>query len=78
MKNELSDILTKVIQKYGNIISINQEGYYNEYQDKIDNTLSKIANEYGMNNFNVEAEKMIIKEIKNYILTKIKNYISSV
>ena len=78
MKNDLSDILTKVIQKYGNIISINQDGYYNEYQDKIGNTLSKIANEYGMTNFNIEAEKMIIKEIKNYILIKIKNYISSV
>ena len=45
---------------------------------KIDNSLSKIANEYGMHNINAETEKIILKEIKNYILSKIKNYISSV
>ena len=75
MKNDLSDILTKVVKKYGNIISINQDGYYNEYQKKITNLLSNIANEYGMNYFNTELEKNIEKKIKIYIQNKIKNYI---
>ena len=77
MKFDLSEILTKVIKKYGNIISINQNGYYNEYQIKIGNKLSDIANEYGMNNLNSEAEETIEKEIIKYIKTKINNYISS-
>ena len=78
MKNDLSDILTKVIKKYGNIISINQDGYYNEYQKKINNILSNIAKEYGMNYFNIESEKNIEKEIKAYIKTQIKNYITNI
>ena len=78
MKFDLSEILTKVIKKYGNIISINQNGYYNEYQTKIGNELSDIANEYGMNNLNSEAEEAIKKEIIALIKTKINNYISSI
>ena len=78
MKYDLREILTKDIKKYGNIISINQNGYYNEYQTKIGNELSDIANEYGMNNLNSEAEEAIKKEIITYIKTKINNYISSI
>ena len=78
MKYDLREILTKAIKKYGNIISINQNGYYNEYQTKIGNELSDIANQYGMNNLNSEAEEAIKKEIITYIKTKINNYISSI
>ena len=77
MKIDLSDIVTKVIRKYGNIISINQEGYYNEYQSKINNTLYNIAYTSGFSNINSKAEKKMEKEIKAYIIKKIKIYISS-
>ena len=78
MKIDLSDILTKVIKKYGNIISINQNIYYNDYQIKINQVLSDIANSYGMNNFNSITEQKIIKGIKTYISSKVKFYISSI
>jgi predicted GTPase len=78
MKIDLSDILTKVIRKYGNIISINQGGYYKEYQTKIANYLWNIANKSGFTNINSKAEKIMEKEIKAYINTKIKFYISSI
>lgn len=78
MKNDLSDILTKVIRKYGNIICINQDGYYNEYQTKINNSLWNAANEFGFCNINSKAEKIMVKEIKSYIINKIKICISSI
>ena len=78
MKTELSNILTNTIKKYGNIISINQDNYYNDYQKKIQNELSGIANEYGMNNLNSNTEKTIEKEIKIYTQNKINDYISSI
>ena len=78
MKNDLSDILTKVIRKYGNIIFINQDGYYNEYQTKINNSLWNSANEFGFCNINYKAEKIMVKEIKSYIINKIKICISSI
>ena len=78
MKNDLSDILTKVIRKYGNIIFINQDGYYNEYQTKINNSLWNSANEFGFCNINYKAEKIKVKEIKSYIINKIKICISSI
>ena len=76
MKNDLNNILTKVLKKYGNIISINQDGYFNEYQKTITNSLKNIADECGMKNINTEIEKIIIKEIKNNIQNKIKDYIN--
>ena len=78
MKNDLSNILTKVLKKYGNIISINQDGYFNEYQNTITNSLKNIADECGMKNINTEIEKIIEKEIKNYIQNKIKDYINKI
>ena len=77
MKNELSNILTNTIKRYGNIISINQDNYYNDYQKKIKNELLGIAKEYGMNNLNSNTEKTIEKEIKIYAQNKINGYISS-
>ena len=77
MKNDLSNILTNTIKKYGNIITINQKNYYNDYINKINNELSGIANEYGMNNLNSYAEKNIEKEIKLNAQNKINEYISS-
>ena len=76
MKNDLSDILTKVIRKYGNIIFINQDGYYNEYQTKMNNSLWNSAKEFGFCNINSKAEKIMVKEIKSYIINKIKLCIS--
>ena len=78
MKNDLSNILTKVLKKYGNIFSINQDGYFNEYQNTITNSLKNIADECGMKNINIEIEKIIEKEIKNYIQNKIKDYINKI
>ena len=78
MKMDLSDILTKVIKKYGNIISINQDGYYNEYQTKISNLLSDIAKINGKNNINSKTENTIKNEIKAYISSKNKFYISEI
>ena len=78
MKMDLSDILTKVIKKYGNTISINQDGYYNEYQTKIKNLLSDIAKINGNNNINSKTEKTIENEIKAYITSKNKFYISEI
>ena len=78
MKMDLSDILTKVIKKYGNTISINQDGYYNEYQTKIKNLLSDIAKINGNNNINSKNEKTIENEIKAYITSKNKFYISEI
>ena len=78
MKNDLNNILTKVLKKYGNIISINQDGYFNEYQKTITNSLKNIADECGMKNINTEIEKIIVKEIKNNIQNKIKDYINKI
>ncbi len=78
MKMDLSDILARVIKKYGNIISINQDGYYNEYQTKINNLLFNRAKRIGDNNINSKAEKTLEKEIKAFISSKINFYISSI
>ena len=78
MKMDLNDILTKVIKKYGNIISINQDKYYKEYQTKINNLLFDIAKRIGGDNINSEAEKTMKKEIRAYISTKNNFYISSI
>ena len=77
MKNDLSNILTNTIKKYGNIITINQKNYYNDYINKINNELSGIANEYGMNNLNSYVEKNIEKEIKLNAQNKINEYIKN-
>ena len=78
MKIDLSDILTRVIRKYGNIIWINQNGYYKEYQNKISNTLWNSAYTSGFSNINSKAEKIMKQKIKSYIMNKIKLYISSI
>lgn len=78
MKMDLSDILTKVIKKYGNIISINQDEYYKEYQTKINNLLLDIAKRIGENNINSTSEKTMKKEIRAYISSKNNLFISSI
>ena len=78
MKIDLSDILTKVIKTYRNIISIDQNQYYNDYKIKIIKELSDIAREFGINNLNPIVEKTIKGEIEMNIKSKIKNYISSI
>lgn len=70
MKMDLSDILAEVIKKYGNIISINKDGYYKEYQTKINNLLFNIAKRIGSNNINSTSKKIIKKEIKAYISSR--------
>ena len=76
MKYDLSDILTNVIKKYGNIIYINQESYYNNYQELISSSLKNKADEIGKRNINYEVEKLIKKELKNNIKNKINYYIN--
>ena len=78
MKMDLSDILTKVIKKYGNIISINQDEYYKEYQTKINNLLQDTAKRIGDNNINSTSEKKMKKEIRAYISSKNNFFISSI
>ena len=78
MKMDLSDILTKVIKKYGNIISINQYKYYKEYQTKINNLLQDTAKRIGNNNIGSASEKKLKKEIRAYISSKNNFFISSI
>ena len=77
MRQDLSDIITKVIKKYGNILNINQDYFYYEYLTTINNKLSGLAKEIGENNIETQNEKFIREEIKKYIQTKVKNLINS-
>ena len=78
MKLDLSNILTKVINTHGNIISIDQNQYFNDYKIQIIQKLSNIAHEFGMNNLNPIAEKALKNVIEMNIKSKIKSFISSI
>lgn len=78
MKLDLSNILTKVINTHGNIISIDQNQYFNDYKIQIIQKLSNIAHEFGMNNLNPVAEKTLKDVIEMNIKSKIKSFISSI
>lgn len=77
MSAELKNIVTDVLREYDNVISIDQKGFYEEYTKKISDLLLPCAEINGKNYLNFESQKIIENTIKNYLLNKNKNYISS-
>jgi hypothetical protein len=78
MSNDLKTICANVINKFDNIISIDQKGFLEEYKKKISELLLNMAQEYGTNNLNLEIKIYIGKAIKDYFRNLNKNYISSI
>ena len=78
MTNDLKNIVSNVLNKFDNIITIDQKGYLEEYKKRISEALLETANEFGSNNINLEMKKFMEKVIKDYIKNINKNYISSI
>jgi GTP-binding protein EngB required for normal cell division len=78
MSNDLKNICSNVLNKFDNVISIEQKGFLEEYKNKISELLLNIAQEYGSNNLDLEIKVYIEKAIKNYFRNLNKNYISSI
>ena len=78
MNNDLKNLVTTVLLKFDNVISIDQKGFLEESKKKISKLLLNIAKEYGKNNLNSGVKKIIENEIKNYLRKKNKEYISSI
>ena len=78
MTCDLKDIVTKVLLKFNNIISIDQKGFLEENKKMISELLLNTARDCGKNNLNSEAKKIVENEIKNYIRKINQDYISSV
>ena len=78
MTSDLKDIVTKVLLKFNNIISIDQKGFLEENKKMISELLLNTARDCGKNNLNSEAKKIVENEIKNYIRKINQDYISSV
>ena len=78
MTSDLKDIVTNVLLKFNNIISIDQKGFLEENKKMISELLLNTARDCGKNNLNSEAKKIVENEIKNYIRKINQDYISSV
>ena len=78
MNNELRNIVIKVLNEYDNVITIDQTGFYEEFNKKISDILLNLSNECGKNNLDLESIILIEKEIKKYIGNKNKEYINSI
>jgi hypothetical protein len=78
MSNDLKDISIDVLNKFDNVISIDQKGFLEEYKNKISELLLNAAHEYGTNNLDAEIKVYIEKAIKDYFRNLNKNYISSI
>jgi len=78
MTNDLKNIVSNVLNKFDNIITIDQKGFLEEYKKRISEALFETANEFGTNNINLEMKKFMEKVIKDYIKNINKNYISSI
>ena len=78
MNNELRNIVSKVLNDYENVITIDQTGFYEEYKKKISDVLLNLSNECGKINLNLQSTLLIEKEIKKYIGNTNKKYINSI
>ena len=78
MSNDLKDISIDVLNKFDNVISIDQKGFLEEYKNKISELLLNAAHECGTNNLDAEIKVYIEKAIKDYFRNLNKNYISSI
>lgn len=78
MSNDLKNISTEVLNKFDNVISIEQNGFLEEYKNKISELLLNVAHECGTNNLDAEIKVNIEKAIKDYLRNLNKNYISSI
>ena len=78
MTNDLKNIVSNVLNKFDNIITIDQKGFLKKYKKRISKALLETANEYGSNNINLEMKKFMEEVIKDYIKNINKNYISSI
>ena len=78
MTSDLKDIVTNVLLKFNNIISIDQKGFLEENKKMISELLLNTARDCGKNNLNLEDKKIVENEIKNYIRKINQDYISSV
>ena len=78
MSNDLKDISIDILNKFDNVISIDQKGFLEEYKNKISELLLNAAHECGTNNLDAEIKVYIEKAIKDYFRNLNKNYISSI
>ena len=77
MTDDLKGLVTDVLLKFDNVISIEQKGFLEENKKKIFELLLDLAKECGKNNLNSCSKKLIENEIKNYIKKINKDYIST-
>ena len=78
MTSDLKNIVTNVLLKYENVISIDQKGFNEEYKKKISELLFDFAHECGKIHLNNET-KIIVENVIKIYLKKINNdYISSI
>ena len=76
MTSDLKNIVTNILLKFDNVISIDQKGFFEESKKKISELLLDISKEWGNNNLNSGVKKIIEGSIKNYIKKVNKDYIS--
>ena len=77
MTDDLKGLVTDVLLKFDNVISIEQKGFLEDNKKKISELLLDLARECGKNNLNTCSKKLIENEIKNYIKKINKDYIST-
>ena len=75
---DLKNIVNNILNEYDNIISIDQNTFYEEYKEKISESIFIQAQDTGKNNINAKTGKFIENEIKKYIRNKNKEYISTI
>ena len=77
MTDDLKGLVTDVLLKFDNVISIEQKGFLEDNKKKISELLLDLARECGKNNLNTCSKKLIENEIKNYLNKINKDYIST-
>ena len=77
MTDDLKGLVTDVLLKFDNVISIEQKGFPEDNKKKILEILLDLARECGKNNLNTCSKKLIENEIKNYLNKINKDYIST-
>ena len=78
MTSDLKNIVTNILVKFDNVISIDQKGFLEENKKKISELILNTAKELGKNNLNSEVKKIIENAIKNYLRKVSIDYISSI
>ena len=78
MTSDLKNIVTDALLKFDNVISVDQKGFLKENKEKVSELLLNTAKEYGKNNLNSGAKKLIENAIKNYLNKINKEFISSI